>query len=282
MTKNNNIQIIINADDLGISLDVNRKIEECIKHGVVTSTSLLVNAPAFEDGVRIAKQYSNVSIGIHLNLIEFSPLTNDDIFKKLGIVGPDGNFIEGAVFVADCNDKQLQQAVFEEWDAQICRFKATGIIPSHIDSHEHTHTILGLKDVLCKVMDKHGIKRVRRKVIPSIRLMLKRRKLPDTVILDKSNAVAPKKHCVLYRRLHLFILKYKSFRWNQQMSKRYSITDSFYAFRFFYSSRDIIHLGRKVELMCHPGHMSYQAETDSLLNDINWKKDIVLTNYNDI
>lgn len=282
MTKYNKTGIIINADDLGISFDVNRKIEECINRGVVTSTSLLVNAPAFEDGVRIAKQYSNVSTGVHLNLIEFSPLTNDDVFKKFGIVGPDGNFIEGAVFVADCNDKQLQQAIFEEWDAQICRFKATGIVPTHIDSHEHTHAIASLQDVLCKVMDKHGIKRVRRKMIPSIRLMIKMRKHPDSVKLDKSMAVTPIKHNVFYRRIRLFIEKYQSARWNRQMSKRYLMTDSFYAFRFFYSSGNIIHLGRKVELMCHPGHMCYQLETDSLLNDINWKKNIYLTSYNDI
>lgn len=282
MTKYNKTGIIINADDLGISFDVNRKIEECINRGVVTSTSLLVNAPAFEDGVRIAKQYSNVSTGVHLNLIEFSPLTNDDVFKKFGIVGPDGNFIEGAVFVADCNDKQLQQAIFEEWDAQICRFKATGIVPTHIDSHEHTHAIASLQDVLCKVMDKHGIKRVRRKMIPSIRLILKRRKHPDSVKLDKSKAVTPKRHNVLYRRLRVFVEKYHSARWNRQMSKRYSLTDGFYAFRIFYSNRDIIHSGKKVELMCHPGHVSYQVETDILFKEAKWCQNINLISYNDL
>ena len=84
MSKKNNIKVIINADDLGISLDVNRRIEECINMGVVSSTTLLVNAPAFDDGVRIAKQHTQVSVGIHLNLIEFAPLTNSDVFKKYG------------------------------------------------------------------------------------------------------------------------------------------------------------------------------------------------------
>ena len=282
MTKYNKTHIIINADDLGISFDVNRKIEECINRGVITSTSLLVNAPAFEDGVRIAKQSSNVSVGIHLNLIEFAPLTNEDVFKKFGIIGEDGNFKDGAVFVSDCNNIQLKQAIFEEWDAQICKFKETGIVPTHIDSHEHTHTIVNLQDVLCKVMDKHGIKRVRRKMIPSIRLMFKMRKHPDSVKLDKSMAVTPKKHNVFYRRLRIFVEKYQSARWNRQMSRRYLMTDSFYAFRYYYSSRDIINLGRKVELMCHPGHMSYQDETDNLLNDNKWRNDIVFITYNDL
>lgn len=282
MKKNNKMRIIINADDLGISFDVNRKIEECINRGVVTSTSLLVNAPAFEDGVRIAKQYSNVSTGVHLNLIEFAPLTNEDVFKRFGILDPDGNFKEGAVFAADCNNNQLKQAIFEEWDAQICKFKAAGITPTHIDSHEHTHAIIFLQDVLCKVMDKHGIKRVRRKMIPSIRLMFKMRRHPDSVKLDKSMAVTPKKRNVFYRRLRIFVEKYQSVRWNRQMSKRYLMTESFYAFRFYYSCRDIIYLGRNVELMCHPGHMSYQEETDNLLNDNKWRKDIAFITYKDI
>ena len=87
-------KIIINADDLGYSLWVNGEIERCIVSGVVTSSTLMANAPGFKDGVRIAKQYPHISIGVHLNLVEFAPLTNLEIFRKHGIVGGDGNFIE--------------------------------------------------------------------------------------------------------------------------------------------------------------------------------------------
>lgn len=278
----NEMRVIVNADDLGISLDVNRHIEECIKQGIVSSTTLLVNAPAFEDGVRIAKQYSQVSVGIHLNLIEFAPLTNEDVFREFGVVDDDGNFIEGAIFVANCKDERLKKAIFEEWDEQINKFEAAGIIPTHIDSHEHTHTIIALQDVLCRVMDKHGIKRVRRKMIPSIRLMLKRRKHPDPVRLDKTKAVAPKRHNVLYRRLRVLVVKYQSTRWNQQMSKRYIMTDSFYPFRIFYSYRDFIHSGKAIELMCHPGHTNYQTETDSLIKDSSWHQNMNISSYKDL
>lgn len=279
---NSKLRVIINADDLGISLKVNKQIEECIKQGVVSSTTLLVNAPAFKDGVRIAKSHPHVSVGIHLNLIEFAPLTNAEVFQEFGIVDTDGNFIEDAIFVANCKDERLKQAIFEEWDAQICKFKASGIIPTHIDSHEHTHTIIALQDVLCRVMDKHGIKHVRRKIIPSIRLMLKRRKHPNPVKLDKTKAVTPKRHNVLYRRLRVFFVKYQSALWNRQMSKRYMMTDSFFAFRIFYSYRDIINPGKVVELMCHPGHTSYQTETDSLIKDSSWHQNMNIISYKDL
>ncbi len=276
------IRAIVNADDLGISLSVNKQIEDGIKQGVVSSTTLLVNAPAFEDGVRIAKLYQHVSVGVHLNLIEFAPLTNVDVFKEFGIVGCDGNFVEGAIFIANCSDELLRKAVFEEWDAQITKFEAAGLKPTHIDSHEHTHTIIPLMDVLCAVMDKHGIKHVRRKMIPSIRLMLKGRNHSDTVHLDKSKAVARKKRNVLYRRFHVFVAKYNSICWNRRMSKRYVLTDSFYAFRAFNSNRDVIHLGKTVELMCHPGHKSYQSETESLFSTKKWLEDVTIVSYDNL
>lgn len=75
-------RLIINADDLGMSAEVNAQIEKGITLGVLTSSSLMANAPEFNDGVRIAKQYPRVSVGVHLNIIEYAPLTNQEIFKK--------------------------------------------------------------------------------------------------------------------------------------------------------------------------------------------------------
>lgn len=281
----NNIRIIVNADDLGISLDVNRQIEDCINRGVVSSTTLLVNAPAFEDGVRIAKQYSNVSVGVHLNLIEFAPLTNKEVFKKHGIVGDDGFFIEGAIFCVSIN-KELQQAVFEEWDAQINKVKEAGVVPSHCDSHQHTHTIPAFQEPLTRVLNKHGIKRVRGKIIPSILLMLRQRRRPK-VKLDKSNAMVPKKKNVVFRRFNLLFVILASRRWNKIMSKRFIVTDSFFAFNSFYYDRYVMNLGGKnatVELMCHPGHKAYQNETNNLVKDLSWLDNAKyeLISYNDL
>ena len=69
-------RLIINSDDLGMSCEVNKQIEDCIRLGCITSSTLMANAPAFDGGVRIAKQYPQISVGVHLNIIEFAPLTN--------------------------------------------------------------------------------------------------------------------------------------------------------------------------------------------------------------
>lgn len=276
-------KLIINADDLGMSQEQNEQIRQCVELGVITSSTLMANGPFFNEGVEIAKRYPQISVGVHLNIIEFAPLTNAEVFRKHGMLDADGNFIEGAAFVVPM-DEELKQAVFEEWDAQISKVEEAGITPSHCDSHEHTHAIGSLEKVLCRVLDLHHITRVRRRAIPSIRLMLKRRKQTDIVHLDKSKAMTAKKRNVLYRRLHLFVVKYNSWKWNRRMSKRYTLTDAFYSFRDFYSFRNILNLGGKssvVELMCHPGNKPFQKETDNLMNAKSWMSDdYQLINYN--
>ena len=146
------MNIVVNADDLGISREVNREIEKAIDLGVVTSSTLMSNAPAFDDGVRIAQQPQNVSFGVHLNLIEFCPLTNTDIFRKYGILDECGCFIEGAIFTITSFDPEFKNAIKEEWSAQIKKVIEAGVIPSHVDSHQHNHTIIDLQDVLVDVL----------------------------------------------------------------------------------------------------------------------------------
>lgn len=277
-------RLIVNADDLGYSKEVNFQIEECVRRGVITSSTLMANAPAFEDGVRIAKHYNQISTGVHLNLVEFKPLTNINIFKKYGIVGDDDNFIDGAVFVKPIND-ELKQAVFEEWDAQIAKIKTVGIIPSHADSHQHTHTITALQDVLCKVLEKHNISKVRRKIIPSIRIMLFRKKQAK-VVLNKSSIVQVPKRNIIYRRFHLFMVKYQSYVWNRSMNEHYNMTNAFYSFRDFYYNRSLLCLGDNksvIELMCHPGQKAFQHETDILIKDLSWlPNNYIMINYNQL
>lgn len=264
-------KLIINADDLGISPEVNAKIEECINMGVITSSTLMANAPAFDDGVRIAKQYHQISIGVHLNIIEFAPLTNIDVFKKYGVVGEDGNFIEGAIYCVRI-DKELKQAIFEEWDAQITKIQLAGITPTHCDSHQHTHTIQALLEPLCKVMKKHGIRCVRRKKEPSVLQMLCERRRP-AVRLDKSKAMAPPKRNIFYRRFHLFSIIRECRKWNNSIGKGFNTTNSFFAFNSFFYDRSALRLGGRkavIELMCHPGLKAYQNETDNLMKGLSW------------
>jgi len=51
MKEEASVKIIVNADDLGLTSQVNRGIIECHTRGIVSSASLAVNASATEDAV---------------------------------------------------------------------------------------------------------------------------------------------------------------------------------------------------------------------------------------
>src|SRR5215212_1505239 len=66
--------LVINADDLGYAPGVNRGILEAHAAGTVSSTSMIVNAPAFADGAELARRAPQLGVGLHLNLVVGAPL----------------------------------------------------------------------------------------------------------------------------------------------------------------------------------------------------------------
>jgi predicted glycoside hydrolase/deacetylase ChbG (UPF0249 family) len=76
--------LIVNADDLGWTQGVNRGIAEAHRNGIVTSTSLLANGCAFEEGVQSALQSPRLGVGVHLNLSDGKPLAPAERVKPAG------------------------------------------------------------------------------------------------------------------------------------------------------------------------------------------------------
>ena len=69
LKKDANRFLVINADDFGYCEQRNRGIVESVQSGVVSSTSLLVNADKALEAVKLAREYS-IPLGLHLNLTE--------------------------------------------------------------------------------------------------------------------------------------------------------------------------------------------------------------------
>ena len=69
-------RLIINADDFGLAPGVNAGVLEAVAAGVVTSLSVMVNTPAYAEGMRALAGLSRPpSVGLHLNLTAGSPVS---------------------------------------------------------------------------------------------------------------------------------------------------------------------------------------------------------------
>lgn len=73
-----NQQVIINADDFGLSPAVNRGIIEAYRMGGITSTSMMVNMPGFDEAVYLAKLLPGLGVGLHFNLTYGYPVSDPE------------------------------------------------------------------------------------------------------------------------------------------------------------------------------------------------------------
>src|SRR5262249_30662055 len=63
-------RLIVNGDDFGLSPQVNAGILYAHRQGILTDTSLMVTAPAWEDAVALAKATPSLGVGLHLTLVQ--------------------------------------------------------------------------------------------------------------------------------------------------------------------------------------------------------------------
>lgn len=144
-------KLIINADDFGYCKGVNYGIIEAYKNGILTSTTMMANMPGFEQALELHEQYPGLGIGIHLTLTTGRPILSN--LKT--IVDAEGNFRNQAYykgsFIID------QQEIYDEWKAQIEKILATGIKPTHVDTHHHANLFSDFNDIYLKLADEYQL-----------------------------------------------------------------------------------------------------------------------------
>ncbi len=161
-------QLVVNADDLGMTRGVNRGVIEAHRRGLVTSTSLIANGAAFDDAVAGIRQCPGLSVGLHVNLTAGRPLADG---AKSSLAGRDGRFHTLAGLTARLTIGAVSSRDLEaEITAQAERVIRSGIALSHFDSHEniHLHPLAG-----------HALAKVARRMnVPWIRFGHQRPLLP--------------------------------------------------------------------------------------------------------
>ncbi len=160
---NNKIEFVVHADDFGYSKSVNQCIDKCFAEKWLSETSLMVNMPACDEAVEIARHHGYAHrVGLHLNLTEGEPLTED--IKECPRFCSGGRF--NKVFHMSTNGRffltrKEKCAVRQEILVQIKKFRAYGGLMMKVDSHHHAHTDLSIYKILKPIALEFGFTSMR-------------------------------------------------------------------------------------------------------------------------
>ncbi|MDO5566130.1 MAG: ChbG/HpnK family deacetylase [Planctomycetia bacterium] len=148
------LQLIVNADDLGLAVCVNDSILEGMTRGLITSASLMVNMPCAEDALKKWSRCQHefqygAGLGVHLSLTS-GPAAISDTNGLLTTA--DGTFRFGFAGLVKAlyssGRKTFLDCVANELDGQLDRAdewaKRFNVQFDHIDSHQHVHVLPGI------------------------------------------------------------------------------------------------------------------------------------------
>jgi predicted glycoside hydrolase/deacetylase ChbG (UPF0249 family) len=176
-------RLVLHADDFGMNEAVNNGILDAFSRGLLTSTSLLANAPAAEQGLghwpalvdahqnkalpsnevrqRLADPSQPFDLGVHLNLTQGRPLIGARYPEEL--LDPAGRFPGiGPVFRKLYRPAEpLRPAIRAELTAQIEFLYDHGVRPTHLNGHQYVETIPAVAELIPGLLEEYAIPRVR-------------------------------------------------------------------------------------------------------------------------
>jgi hopanoid biosynthesis associated protein HpnK len=132
-------RLVVNADDFGLSRDVNAAVIRAHTEGVLTTASLMVNEEGFEEAAELARSHLRLGVGLHLSLVcGHSALAQSEI----------PNLVDARQRFPECPvsagmkfffDPRCRQQLEREVAAQFQKFHATGLVLDHVNGHLHFH-----------------------------------------------------------------------------------------------------------------------------------------------
>jgi predicted glycoside hydrolase/deacetylase ChbG (UPF0249 family) len=149
--------IIANADDFGFSLSVNKSILYCYEQGYINSTSLMTNKPGFEEAVEMIHKYNIIkNVGLHINLFSSNPIT-DFPDKSYLLENGEWNKIKTKKTLNFLTPK-TNGYFFNEIEAQVKKATSQGVKITHLDAHQHLHTLPAFFPIFLKFAKQYKLK----------------------------------------------------------------------------------------------------------------------------
>jgi chitin disaccharide deacetylase len=234
--------LIVNADDFGMTAGVNRAVVEACRRGVVTSATVMVNMPGFDEAVRLAAECPELGVGLHFNITQGEPVAGPSRVGSL--LNARGLFTGTSTALARRSllGRLRTEDVAVELRAQLEKALGAGLKLTHLDSHKHAHALPQVFEAVARVLPEYGIN--------AVRMMLEAPRL----------GLGPPK-AVKQRAVGLGVARLS--RMNLAACRRAGLatTDAFFgvAQTGFWTKRWLADVIEKLpdgvsELMCHPGY----------------------------
>lgn len=233
--------LIVTADDFGLSKSINEGIVKAYREGIVTSLNLMPAGWAFEHALELARSIKLEEAGAHLSLTETSPISNPDSIPTL-ITGKETFYKTHTQFFLRLFLNRIERKdIYTELKKQLDRLKETGIRINHLSGHEHIHMMPYILDIFIELAKEYDI--------PAIRYPRKERLIVPLTVKK------------VYRRL---ILSYLEKGMNKILNKSGLLyTDNFLGFLDSGKMRENV-LSEMIasleegttELVTHPGFLS--------------------------
>ena len=132
-------RLIVNADDFGLSASVNQAVIRAHRDGILTTASLMVNEPGFDEAVKLAQENPKLGVGLHLVLLQgHSTLPPEKIPDLVNARGEFPNCPVG-VGLNYFFKRSFREQLRAEIHAQFAKFHATGLKLDHVNGHLHLH-----------------------------------------------------------------------------------------------------------------------------------------------
>jgi predicted glycoside hydrolase/deacetylase ChbG (UPF0249 family) len=130
--------LVLNADDFGYEPRVTAGIEQAMRHGLVSSATMMVTTPYSEQA---AAHASGLSLGLHLELARFESVSQ-----------PGRRFVEAEAGALTADFVEAEAL------AQVERFhRLLGREPTHVDVHKHLHRHPNVLEGLVRAAKVHGL-----------------------------------------------------------------------------------------------------------------------------
>lgn len=154
--------LIVNADDYGLTRRTSETIVRLHDEGIVTSTSALVLAPAFEPSASLVAGHPTLGVGIHLCLVGPDPALSPareipTLVNKKGQLARSWHRLLPRLLAGRVDFDDVRR----EFAAQVELALSLGIRPTHVDSHQHLHMWPGISKAAVDVARRYGIPAVR-------------------------------------------------------------------------------------------------------------------------